>query len=83
VEPSLQSIADELMSQIEQRLPPRPLVGGGFHHFVINASAQAEISLLDSLDVLDVLSRRLANECPEWRTEIHGRLSALQVIFSR
>ena len=80
---SAQSIAAELMSQIERRLPPRPLVGGGFHHFVIQASVTGEVSPAISCEAIEIFLLQLADECREWVVEISGSLDDLEVTFVR
>ncbi len=83
MEVSAQSIAAELMGQVEKRLPPRPLVGGGFHHFVIRASVTVEASPTMSSEAFEIFLCKLADECHEWSVEISGSLDDLEITFSR
>ncbi|UVE47720.1 hypothetical protein KS461_10735 [Pseudomonas chlororaphis] len=83
MEDSAQGIAAELMSQIERKLPSRPLVGGGFHHFVIRASVVVEATPAVSFEAFEILLQLLADSCREWEIEICGGLDDLEVTFSR
>lgn len=83
MEISAQSIAAELMGQVEKRLPPRPLMGGGFHHFVIRVSVTAEVSPKISSEAFEILLCKLADECREWAVEISGSLDDMEITFSR
>ncbi|MFL1553628.1 hypothetical protein ACI77I_31980 [Pseudomonas sp. D47] len=83
MEISAQSIAAELMGQVEKLLPARPLVSGGFHHFVIRASVTAEVSPTMSSEAFDIFLCKLADECREWSVEISGSLDDLVITFSR
>lgn len=55
MEHTASTLVVELKRQIVGRLPPRPLVGGGFHHFELKASVKAAVSAEVSLDAFEAL----------------------------
>lgn len=77
------TLAAELKRQIIRQLPPRPLVGGGFHHLELMASFSAEVSAEVSLDAFGAVLLDLRTECPEWAIELEGSHGNLKATFSR
>lgn len=83
MEHTASNLAAELKRQIISKLPPRPLVGGGFHHFELKASVKAEVSPKVALDALSTLLMELRAECPEWGVELDGGHDNLRATFTR
>lgn len=79
---SASTIAAELMRQIADQLPSRPLFGG-FHHFVIKVSMPAEADQAARFDALGLLLEQLEIECPEWGIDVCGGPLELEVKFTR
>lgn len=77
------TLAAELKRQIIGQLPPRPLVGGGFHHFELKASVAADVSQDVSSGAFEALLLELGAECPEWDVELAGKHDDLTAIFTR
>lgn len=77
------TLAAELKRQIIRQLPPRPLVGGGFHHFELKASVKAEVSAEVSFGAFEILLLDLCAECPEWEIELDGDHDNLKATFTR
>lgn len=77
------TLASELKRQIIRQLPPRPLVGGGFHHFELKASVKAEVSSEVSLAAFEAVLLDLCVECPEWEIELEGSHDNLKATFTR
>ncbi|SEI23626.1 hypothetical protein [Pseudomonas asplenii] len=83
MEHTTSTLAAELKRQIVGQLPPRPLVGGGFHHFELRASVIAEVSTEVSYAAFEIVLRDLSAECPEWEIELEGSHGSLKATFSR
>lgn len=77
------TLAAELKRQIIGQLPPRPLVGGGFHHFELKASVTGDVSEDVSFGAFETLLVDLVAECPEWGVELAGKHDDLTAIFTR
>lgn len=77
------TLAAELKRQIIMQLPPRPLVGGGYHYFQLKASVEAEISGEVFYDAFEAVLLGLRSACPEWAVDLEGSHDNLKATFTR
>lgn len=77
------TLAAELRRQIVGQLPPRPLVGGGIHHFELKASVKTEVNAEVSFEAFEMVLLDLSAECPEWEVELEGSHDNLKATFTR
>nr|WP_306287122.1 hypothetical protein [Pseudomonas sp. MD195_PC81_125] len=64
-------------------MPSRPLVGGGFRHFELKASVQAEVSAEVSYKAFEAVLFDLSAKYPEWEIELQGSHDNLKATFTR